>query len=53
MVKSSEEDKLVVIAAAISTHEAVKAWVQLKEEGKKCMIQGSILELSTSSPSSR
>ena len=41
-MKSSEEDKLVVIAAAISTHEAVKAWAQLKEEGKYYLIQESI-----------
>lgn len=33
VVRSSEEDKLVIIAAAVSVQESVKAYNRLKEEG--------------------
>ena len=33
MIKSSPEDKLIVITAAVTTHEAIKAWAKLKDEG--------------------
>ena len=49
IVKSSAEDKLVIIAAAVTTHESVKAWAKLKEEGKPHTIQVLTSESSISS----
>lgn len=33
VVKSSADDKLIIIAIAVTTQEAVKAWAQLSQEG--------------------
>jgi hypothetical protein len=30
-VKESANDKLVIITAAVTTHEAIKAWTKLNE----------------------
>jgi transketolase len=31
LIKSSPNDKLIVIAAAVTTHEAIKAWNKLSD----------------------
>ncbi len=33
VLKSSANDKLLIIAAAVTTQEALKAWVKLNDEG--------------------
>lgn len=33
LIKSSADDKLIVITIAVTVHEALKAWAKLKEEG--------------------
>jgi len=33
LIKSSANDRVIVIAAAVTTHEALKAWAKLNEEG--------------------
>jgi hypothetical protein len=38
LIKSSEEDKLIVITIAVTVHEALKAYAKLKEEGILCLI---------------
>jgi len=38
LIKSSPEDKLIVITAAVTVHDALKAWAKLKDEGKVCII---------------
>ena len=44
IIKSSPEDKLIVITIAVTTHEALKAYAKLKDEGIYLVIQALISE---------
>ena len=42
VVKSSENDSIVVIGASVTVHEAIKAQSRLKDEGIHILMQESI-----------